>query len=77
MIKNRLYQIEEIVDSNFIKINQSCIANINQIKKFDATLGASLLVIFKNGHSDYISRRELKNVKRRLGLWVSMLKIFY
>ena len=67
-IKHRLYQIEEMNLNSFIKINQSCIANKKKIKKFESTIGGSLKVIFKNNYVDYISRRELKNVKQRMGL---------
>ena len=52
----------------YVKINQSCYANIKNIKKFESTIGGSLKVIFKNNYVDYISRRELKNVKERMGL---------
>ena len=31
LIKSRLYNVEEMLDKNFIKINQSSIANINKI----------------------------------------------
>lgn len=67
-IKQRLYQIEEMNLKSFIKINQSCIANKNQIKRFESTIGGSLKVIFKNDYIDLISRRELKNVKERIGI---------
>lgn len=67
-IKQRLYQIEEMNLNAFIKINQSCLANKKKIKKFETTIGGSLKVVFKNGYIDYISRRELKNVKQRMGL---------
>lgn len=67
-LKSRLYQIEENLNDNFIKINQSCIANIKKIDKFKATVGGSLTAIFKNGYVDFVSRRNLKNVKERLGL---------
>lgn len=68
LVKTRLYKIEEMLNSSFIKINQSCIANIKKIKKFSASINGSMNVIFKNGYTDYISRRELKNVKERMGL---------
>ena len=68
LIKARLYNIEEILDKNFIKINQSSIANVKKIQKFDASISGTLKVIFKNGHTDYVSRRNVKNVKERLGL---------
>jgi DNA-binding LytR/AlgR family response regulator len=68
LVQNRLYRIEEIVGERFVKINQSCIANIKKIDRFKATVGGSLTVVFKNGHVDFVSRRNLKNVKERLGL---------
>lgn len=68
LIRARLYNIEEMLDSSFIKINQSSIANISKIKKFDASISGTLKVIFKNGYSDYVSRRNIKNVKERIGL---------
>ena len=67
-VKIRLYQLEENLNNNFVKINQSCIANIKKIDRFKATVGGSLTVIFKNGYVDFVSRRNLKNVKERLGL---------
>ncbi|MBQ2934289.1 MAG: LytTR family transcriptional regulator [Clostridia bacterium] len=68
LIKARLYNIEEKLNENFIKINQSSIANIQKIQKFDASIGGALMVVFKNGHTDYVSRRNIKFVKERLGL---------
>nr|MCR5786235.1 LytTR family transcriptional regulator [Acholeplasmatales bacterium] len=67
-IKQRLYQLEAMNLNAFIKLNQSCLANKKKIKKFESTIGGSLKVIFKNGYIDYISRRELKNVKQRMGI---------
>lgn len=63
----RLYQAEELLGSNFIKINQSCLVNLKKIERFDTTLAASLLVVMKNGYKDYVSRRQLKAVKERIG----------
>ena len=67
-IKYRLYQIEELNLNMFIKINQSCLANKTKIKRFETSIGGALKIIFKNGYVDFISRRELKNVKKRMGL---------
>ncbi len=66
-LKQRLYQLEEKLPDNFVKINQSCIVNINKIDRFKADFSTSLSVILKNGYKDYISRRQLKSVKERLG----------
>lgn len=66
-IRERLFKIEEQF-SDFIRINQSCIINKSFIKRFDATVSGSLKVCLKNGYCDYVSRRNLKTVKERLGL---------
>lgn len=68
LIKARLYNVEQMLDKGFIKINQSSIANISKIKKFDASISGTLKVIFKNGYTDYVSRRNIKKVKERIGL---------
>ena len=67
LLKQRLYEIENIIDDNFLKINQSCLINVGFIERFDASIGASLTVTLKNGHKDYVSRRQLKKVKERIG----------
>lgn len=68
LVKSKLYIIEDMLDNCFIKINQSSIANINKILKFDASISGTLKIVFKNGYVDYVSRRNIKNVKERLGL---------
>lgn len=67
-LKYRLYQIEEKLSQNFVKINQSCIANINMIDRFDASFSGTLNVKFRNGYTDFVSRRQVKKVKERFGL---------
>ena len=66
-IKLRLYQLEEKLPRNFVKLNQSCIGNVKKIQRFKASFGGSLSVEFKNGYKDYVSRRQLKIVKERFG----------
>ena len=68
LIKARIYQLEESLGKDFIKINQSCIANIRKIKKFDASIAGALKVVFTNGSEDYVSRRNIKFIKERLGI---------
>ena len=68
VIKSRLYIIESTLGNGFVRLNQSCIANTNKIKRFEADIYGSLMVIFKNGYKDYVSRRQVKSVKERLGI---------
>ncbi len=67
-VKTRLYQLEQSLPDHFVKLNQSCIANIRRIARFDASLAGALTVIFQNGQRDYVSRRNIKLVKERMGL---------
>ena len=69
LIKNRLYEVEKLLPSSFIKINKSSVANISKIKKFISTYSGSVNVEFKSGYTDYVSRRCLPQVKRRLIKW--------
>ncbi|MBQ8287780.1 MAG: LytTR family transcriptional regulator [Clostridia bacterium] len=66
LLKCRLYTLEETLPDSFIKLNQSCIANLRRIERFDASFSGTLTVRFPNGYTDYVSRRNLKNVKERL-----------
>ena len=68
VIKARLYELEENLPKYFIRIHQSCIANTEHITRFDASLAGTLRVRFRNGHCDYVSRRNIKAVKERFGL---------
>ena len=66
MIRQPLYAIEETAGPDFVRINQSCLGNIRKISCFNASIGGALMVTFKNGHRDYVSRRQLKIVKERM-----------
>ncbi len=67
-LRCRLYQIEERLSGDFVKINQSCIANMRKIERFDTSVSGTLMIKFRNGYKDYVSRRQLKAVKERFGL---------
>ena len=67
-IKERLYMAEEKLSSDFIRLNQSAIGNIRKIRKFDCSVSGTLKVTFTNGLTDYVSRRQVKAVRERLGL---------
>ena len=68
LVKYRLYELEEILPENFIKINKSCIANLSAVSGFDTSISGTLKVKFKSRKIDYVSRRNLKNIKERIGV---------
>ena len=38
------------------------------IRNFSAKFNGSLQVVFKNGYCEYVSRRQIKAVKERMGI---------
>ena len=67
-LKQRLYTVEAMLDAGFVKINQSCIVQLKHVVRFESSIAGALTVILKNGYRDYVSRRQLKIVKERMGL---------
>ena len=68
LVRERLYMIEAKMPSYFVKLNQSAVGNIKKIKKFDCSVSGTLKVTFINGLTDFVSRRQVKAVRERLGL---------
>lgn len=68
LLKQRLYEVEAKLRSTFVKINQSCLANLRKVERFDASVSGTLMLRFQNGYTDYVSRRQLKHIKERLGI---------
>lgn len=68
LIRKRLFELEELAGSGFVKINQSCIVRIKSIRRFDCSLFGTLLVEMSDGYKDYVSRRQMSAVKERIGI---------
>lgn len=56
-LKNRLYEIEEVLPPEFQRINKSAVANKKRIQRFKTQLTGAVDVEFKCGKTDYVSRR--------------------
>ena len=67
-INQRLFELEEILPSYFIRINKSTIANENRILRFNTVFSGAVDAIFMCGFKDYVSRRCFAEIKRRLGI---------
>lgn len=64
----RLYQVLEILPTNFIQISQSEIININSISHLKLTPNGLVEIFLKNESFTYSSRRYLKTIKEKLEL---------
>lgn len=65
-LKQRLYELEEQLPQNFIRINKSTLANENALERFTVTVAGSVDAVFKCGYREYVSRRCFAQIKRRL-----------
>lgn len=64
-LKQRLYELEEILPTSFIRINKSSFANENRLKEFTAVFSGGVDAVFKCGYREYVSRRCFAAIKRR------------
>lgn len=68
-VKQKLYNLEETLrGTSFIRISNSCIANINKIKNLDISFAGTIGLKFKNGDTEFVSRRYVSKIKEYLGL---------
>ena len=67
-VRCRLYELEALLPSSFVRIHKSCLANLRQVCRFSAAYSGTLQVHFRDGHVDYVSRRQVRVVKERLGM---------
>lgn len=66
-IKNKLYELQELLPNNFVRISKSTIININYIFSIDRKLASSSCISLKNTHKQvYVSRAYFKELKTRL-----------
>lgn len=64
-LKQRLYELEELLPGYFIRINKSSLANEKRLERFAVTYSGAVDAIFKCGYREYVSRRCLTQIKRR------------
>ena len=66
LIKKPLYQIEENLDSNFVRVSKTTIVNLRKIKRVAPSLKGMMFIELKNGLKDNISRKYLSDFKKAL-----------
>lgn len=65
-LKQRLYELESLLPSSFIRINKSALANENRLDRFAVTYSGGVDAVFSCGYREYVSRRCFAQIKRRL-----------
>ena len=64
-LRQRLYELEEMLPSCFIRINKSSLANENRLERFSSSFSGAVDAVFKCGYREYVSRRCFAAIKRR------------
>ncbi len=66
-VKYKLYELEEILPVNFIRVSKSTILNVDHIFSIEKNLTASSIVQFNKTHKQvYVSRNYYKKLKERI-----------
>lgn len=63
-----LYELQNFLSDDFIRISKSAIVNIQYIDHVSATFNGTMDVVMKNGINDVITRSYRNEFKKRLGV---------
>ena len=67
-LKGRLYEVESLLPSNFIRINKSALANTARLDRFAVCFTGAVDAVFQSGYREYVSRRCFADIRRRYDL---------
>jgi len=68
-IRLRLYELEQRLSSaEFVRISNSEIINLKEVKGFDLSFAGTICVRFRNNSVSYVSRRYVAKIKQILGM---------
>ena len=68
LIKKPLYQVEETLSGDFVRISKTTIVNLKKIERVAPSLKGMMFIELKNGLKDNISRKYLPGFKQALDL---------
>lgn len=68
LIKKPLYQVEENLTGDFVRISKTTIVNFKKIERVAPSLKGMMFIELKNGLKDNISRKYLPDFKKALDL---------
>ena len=68
LIKKPLYQVEETLNNDFVRISKTTIVNLKKIERVAPSLKGMMFIQLKNGLKDNISRKYLPDFKNALDL---------
>ena len=67
-MRARLYELEETLKKQFVRISNSEIVNLQKVKSFDLSFTGTICVSLSDGTVTYVSRRYVSKIRQVLGL---------
>lgn len=67
-VKYRLYELENLLENNFIRISNSEIVNFNKVKSLDFSLSGKIILKYLKGGTSFVSRRYIHKIKKYLNI---------
>lgn len=67
-LRMRLCEVEARLPAAFVKINRGAVGQLSRIERFIGTFAGGVDARFYGGHREYVSRRCLAELKRRMHL---------
>ncbi|MDO4565644.1 MAG: LytTR family DNA-binding domain-containing protein [Clostridia bacterium] len=68
LIRLRLYELEDLLGSDYVRISNSEIINLKKAVRFNLKLTGTISVTLQNGDVVYASRRYVEKIKKLLGV---------
>lgn len=65
-LKQRLYELEEILPESFIRLSKSALANEKHLVRFAAGFSGAVDAVLRCGRKESVSRRCFAQIKRRV-----------
>ena len=67
-LRSRLYEVEERLGGDFVRISNSEIINLRKTESFDLSISGTICVRLKGGTTVYASRRYVPKIRKALGI---------
>lgn len=65
----KLYELENLLEiHDFMRVNKSCIINLNQVRSMSPDLYGRIIMKMNNGEKIIVSRQYSMNIKKKLGV---------
>jgi len=66
--RKKLFEIEKLFEKQFSRVNKSMLVNVDHIRSFQLSILGSTELILHNGATVHVSRKFLKELKKKLGI---------